>query len=65
MNLPSLHQPIKMVVDFHYFEDVVVVAVVVVQIVDVDLLNLANVVRGCVSDLDNFGTYVQTFYVWS
>ena len=64
MNLPSLHKPIKMVVDFHYFEDAVVVAVVI-QIVGVDLLNLANVVRGCVSDLDNFGTYVQTFYVWS
>ena len=64
MNLPSLHKPIKMVVDFHYFEDVVVVAAVI-QAVDVDLLNLANVVRGCVSDLDNFGTYVQTFYVWS
>ena len=62
MNLPSLHKPIKMVVDFHYFEDVVVA---VIQAVDVDLLNLANVVRGCVSDLDNFGTYVQTFYVWS
>ena len=64
MNLPSLHKPIKMVVDFHYFEDVAVVAAVI-QAVDVDLLNLANVVRGCVSDLDNFGTYVQTFYVWS
>ena len=51
-----------MVVDFHCFEGVVVVAVVV-QVVDVDLPNLANDVRGCVSDLDNFGIYAQTFYV--
>lgn len=65
MNLPILLQPIKMVVDFHYFEDAVVVVAVVVQVVDVDLLNLANVVQGCVSDLDNFGTYAQTFYAWS
>ena len=53
-----------MVVDFHCFEDVVVAAVVV-QVVDADLLNLANVERGYVSDLDNYGTYAQTFYVWS
>ena len=64
MNLLILQQPIKMVVDFHCFEDVVVAAVVV-QVVDADLLNLANVERGYVSDLDNYGTYAQTFYVWS